>query len=483
MDASANTDTVGIKFIQGLTWDQIKKQAKAENKYIFVDCYTTWCGPCKAMERNVYPQKIVSDYINANFISVKYQLDTTELDSEDIKQKYHDASALREEFNITAFPTFLFFSPTGQLVYRSLGYKEPMAFLNLAEKAREPNLQYQTLLSLFKEDKLDQEKLQELLTILTDAGTIDEHFPVATKYFSTLSNRRQYPMQSLVLAIKCKRIPVVNEFIKSYKENILDTAGQFYICQKDVLQIINAFADSLIYKDGSKGNIFGTFWNAGQKVDSAISYQGFSSFFVTNVITKEEVYQKINGNGNLTTRNPNWEVLYKNIQKKYGYKYTREMFLNAQLEFYKTQGDWTKVAFLFEKAISENKPRKGGFKFSKAIGGVAALGNDAWALNAIAWDLFLNCSDKKILKKALTWIELSIKLSENSVDPQFLDTKANLLYRIGNTSKAIAVEKSAIALANKLAQMKGLNQSDEVKEYIIVLKKMETGEPTWILKR
>lgn len=32
----------------------IKEKAKKENKYIFMDCYATWCGACKMMEQEVY---------------------------------------------------------------------------------------------------------------------------------------------------------------------------------------------------------------------------------------------------------------------------------------------------------------------------------------------------------------------------------------------------------------------------------------------
>jgi len=40
----------GVEFDRDLTWQQVKLKAKAENKYIFMDCYATWCGPCKKME-------------------------------------------------------------------------------------------------------------------------------------------------------------------------------------------------------------------------------------------------------------------------------------------------------------------------------------------------------------------------------------------------------------------------------------------------
>ena len=34
---------------QELTLAKALEKAKIENKYVFVDCYTSWCGPCKMM--------------------------------------------------------------------------------------------------------------------------------------------------------------------------------------------------------------------------------------------------------------------------------------------------------------------------------------------------------------------------------------------------------------------------------------------------
>ena len=34
---------------QELTLEKALEQAKVENKYVFIDCYTSWCGPCKMM--------------------------------------------------------------------------------------------------------------------------------------------------------------------------------------------------------------------------------------------------------------------------------------------------------------------------------------------------------------------------------------------------------------------------------------------------
>lgn len=53
----------GINFQKG-SWAEIKAKAKAENKFIFVDAYTTWCGPCKWLSKKVFPQKKVGDLFN-----------------------------------------------------------------------------------------------------------------------------------------------------------------------------------------------------------------------------------------------------------------------------------------------------------------------------------------------------------------------------------------------------------------------------------
>ena len=54
----------GIVFHDNTPWADIQKMAEEQNKLIFIDCYTTWCGPCKVLARDVFPQKKVGDYFN-----------------------------------------------------------------------------------------------------------------------------------------------------------------------------------------------------------------------------------------------------------------------------------------------------------------------------------------------------------------------------------------------------------------------------------
>ena len=42
-------------------------KARKENKAVFVDCYTSWCGPCKMMSSKVFPDKQAGDFFNPRF--------------------------------------------------------------------------------------------------------------------------------------------------------------------------------------------------------------------------------------------------------------------------------------------------------------------------------------------------------------------------------------------------------------------------------
>lgn len=54
----------GVLF-EDMTTEQAVEKAKAEDKYVFVDVYTNWCGPCKMMDNQVFPMKEVGDYFNS----------------------------------------------------------------------------------------------------------------------------------------------------------------------------------------------------------------------------------------------------------------------------------------------------------------------------------------------------------------------------------------------------------------------------------
>ena len=63
------------------------ESANSEGKMVLVDCYTSWCGPCKIMASKILPQKEVGDFLNERFVCVKYDMEKGE--GPEIAKKYN----------------------------------------------------------------------------------------------------------------------------------------------------------------------------------------------------------------------------------------------------------------------------------------------------------------------------------------------------------------------------------------------------------
>lgn len=100
-------------------WADVKIQAAKEKKYVFLDCYTDWCSWCKVMDKEAFVDTSVTNFINANFIPTKREM-----------EKDEEGKALSMKYHINGFPTYCVFSPEGHLVHKIIGYMKPEAFLN-----------------------------------------------------------------------------------------------------------------------------------------------------------------------------------------------------------------------------------------------------------------------------------------------------------------------------------------------------------------
>lgn len=105
---AAESANEGIKFENG-TFDQALTKAKQEKKMLFIDCYTSWCGPCKMLSSKVFPQKKVGDYFNKEFVSLKVDMEKGE------------GIDLKKRFGVKAFPTLLFIDSNGKEINRIVG--------------------------------------------------------------------------------------------------------------------------------------------------------------------------------------------------------------------------------------------------------------------------------------------------------------------------------------------------------------------------
>lgn len=99
-------------------WSEVQAQSAKEKKYVFLDCYTDWCYWCKVMDKETFMDTSVTNFINANFIPTKREM-----------EKDDEGQALSMKYHINGFPTYCIFNAEGLLVYKIVGYREPTEFL------------------------------------------------------------------------------------------------------------------------------------------------------------------------------------------------------------------------------------------------------------------------------------------------------------------------------------------------------------------
>ncbi|MBT3647117.1 MAG: thioredoxin family protein [Flavobacteriales bacterium] len=114
----AEEESVGIEFFQG-TWEEALQTAEKGNKMIFLDAYTTWCGPCKLLKRNVFPNERVGKFYNKNFINVKVDME------KGIGRK------LSSRYRVTVYPTLLFIDGEGNMIKKAVGYHPAQQLIEL----------------------------------------------------------------------------------------------------------------------------------------------------------------------------------------------------------------------------------------------------------------------------------------------------------------------------------------------------------------
>ena len=111
-----------IVFIED-SWLKALQQAAAQKKYIFVDAYASWCGPCKMLKATTFTNQKAADFFNANFINVS------------IDMEKGDGPTLAQQWGIQAYPTLIIFDPNGKVVLGTVGFIGAGDLIRFGKKA------------------------------------------------------------------------------------------------------------------------------------------------------------------------------------------------------------------------------------------------------------------------------------------------------------------------------------------------------------
>lgn len=218
----------------GIEWSHLSvekaiEQAGKEGKFVFIDVFATWCGPCKYLDKKVFPDEALGEYFNEHFISL-------ELDGE-----RGEGPAIMQQFELSAFPSLLFLNGEGKLVQKQVGAMDAEGLLSVAKEVVDPSSS-----PLYK------------MKVAFDEGKRDKEF--LFEYMTTLLQRDQDPTE------------VAATYAKTYPELDLGTENEFLVFLfgvhdlehpsmaeylKDIAKFEERFPESSQYKIGSVLGIYG----------------------------------------------------------------------------------------------------------------------------------------------------------------------------------------------------------------------------------
>lgn len=130
--------SISSQEIQWMTMEEALQMRKTENKKILVDMHTDWCGWCKKMEEATFRQPHIAQYINENFLPVKFNAESQEaIDFNSstynwVRQGnrgYHElALKFAESLGRLSFPTIVFINENLQIIQPIPGFQKAEKF-------------------------------------------------------------------------------------------------------------------------------------------------------------------------------------------------------------------------------------------------------------------------------------------------------------------------------------------------------------------
>lgn len=169
LSISISAQNKNIAF-EHVTFKELKEKAAKANKLIFIDAYTTWCGPCKYMAKNIFTNDTVADYYNANFINAKIDMEKGE------------GIELAKQYHVNCYPNLLFIDGQGNVVHRVAGSMTVKDFMDLGKMAQQKEGTFSYYIQNYDKQKSNAQFLIQYIEAL-DNTCIESDVAVA-QYFS-----------------------------------------------------------------------------------------------------------------------------------------------------------------------------------------------------------------------------------------------------------------------------------------------------------
>ncbi len=230
---TAQEDNTGINFFEG-NWEELLAEAKSQNKPIFIDAYTSWCGPCKTMTKNIFPNEDVGEYYNEHFICYKSDMEKGE------------GIEIAKKFEVKCYPQLLFIDAEENIIHRTAGSRSAEEFITLGNIAINPKENFQYYKNIFEKEEEDIGNGFLYLEMKDNSclSTIDE----LNKIVSHLNNNKKLQTDEnhkKLFEFDIQSPSVAFDYIVSHEEAIIKGTSETQFIYKIGTSSINAMQKSI----------------------------------------------------------------------------------------------------------------------------------------------------------------------------------------------------------------------------------------------
>ena len=122
--------------INWMTIEEAQEAMKKEPKKVMIDVYTSWCGPCKMLDKNTFSNSDLAAYVNEHYYAVKFNAESPE----DVvfkgqtfsnpnyvpnKPGRNGVNEFSRALQVSAYPTVVFLDEELNMLMPLRGYRTP----------------------------------------------------------------------------------------------------------------------------------------------------------------------------------------------------------------------------------------------------------------------------------------------------------------------------------------------------------------------
>jgi thiol-disulfide isomerase/thioredoxin len=425
-----------ISFEQG-TWKEVLAKARQEDKPVFVDVYTTWCGPCRWMDQNTFLDSAVSRKYNSEFIC--YKLDAEKGEGIEVAKNY----------NVGSYPTYLFVNQDGILFFRNGSSQPAEKFLQVADQALAARKEAKKIADLDRQYTEKQQDTAFLYTYLLERNRLKLASPaILDQYLSLLPEKQHSSPKTLRLLVSSsfEWDSKAYEILLKHREKTqsLFSADSSWYVSLPLWMSIKKIKNQAISNNDSL--LFDKFMH---KVEQLNNTQTDSVREVLRISHHLDFYRLNN------------QAAYIALTKK-----------AARIRMKATTEDLARIGKEGADKFAEPylKGEKDSLKVEPSLyliyedirlGYLRTFSSNLTAYANDLYDLKVSEADTK---EAVTWCE---RAEKHKTFPELLNVHALLLYRLGRKSEALSKQEAAIALFKKYNM--------EFEDYELQLQEMKKG--------